>query len=556
MDGRRVLEIYDKMVADRGSMPAIWDEVIRYCFPQEHVTYSAFGGDSREAGWRRANPCYSYPVIFTQRMGSAIHSNAFPANDYWFDFGIVGEDFENDETLKMWCRKARDTVHLKIRQGTNFYQESHAMMVGLGALGTAAFYTYYKNGGLKFRYIPIHKNFLIASNSDGEIDMAAIMHSWTAKEAIEEYGRDKVSPEIIAGLDAAGTQTYDFVQLIYPKKTFGERYSLARGQKPYGDVTVEYSSGKVMKTEQHSSFPFAVPRFFVYSDDLYGRSPAMNAMADIRAANALRKNILDASVRSIKPPIFVDAMLGDVSIGAGAKNIVRGMDRNSIWTYPQPTQFEIADKLQENLEQSLRQAFFIDVFQAIEQQKYMTATEVTERVRQKVESISPIVTRIQKEFSSRVILRSLELLIENGDVEPPPVTRPGGMLNVTYISSLDYMIRQGMAAKMMNFISQLSQFGQTLVNFSQVPGVVDVLNTDAIVQALADANTLPANFFRNKNEVQQQRQAQAQQAQQAQQANVDNMNARSLAELAKAAGPGENGNNLENLQTMMQRGMA
>lgn len=532
LSGKKVLEIYDKMQEARGNMPALWEEVIRYCFPQERVSYSAFGGNTKEAGWKRANPVCSYPVVFTQRLGSSIHSNAFPTNDYWFTFALIGEDASEDEDLRAWCEKARDIVHAKIRQGTNFFEESHAMMVGLSALGTAGFYTYYKRGKLHFRYIPIHKNFYIYANSDGEIDMVALLHEWTAKEAIEEYGRGKVSEQVVkafeSGAESSG-QTYSYVQLVYPKKLFGESYG--KNNKPYGDVTVETETGQVVKTAEHSGFPFAVPRFFVYSDDIYGRSPAMNAMPDIRAVNSLRKTLLDATVRSIKPPLFMDATAGDVSLNAGALNIVNGLNANSIWTPPLPTDFQMGEKLQAEIIESLKGAFYIDVFQAIEQQKYMTATEVTERVTQKVESISPIITRIQKEFSSRVILRCLDLLIENGDIPPPPIKDSSNFLKIAYVSKLDAMIQQGIAAKTMNFINQLNLLGQTVQN---LPDLARMLNVDRIVSSLAESNTLPAGYIRPSAEVNAERMQVAQQQQAMAEAQVNSLNAKSAADLATA----------------------
>jgi len=206
-----------------------------------------------------------------------------------------------------------------------------------------------------------------------------------------------------------------------------------------------------------------------------------------------------------------------------------------VWTYPVPTDFPAGKELMADLLESLKQAFYIDVFQAIEQQKYMTATEVTERVRQKVESISPIVTRLQKEFSSRVVLRCLNLLIEHGDLEPPP-NKVGGKnasLKVAYISSLDAMMQQGVAAKTMNFVNQLNLLGQTV---TQLPDLATILNTDAIVQALGDANTLPSEFFRKKDEVEAIRQANAMQQQAIAQADVESKQAASLADLAKANG--------------------
>lgn len=541
MTGRKVLDIYQRMVSEADGMSGIWRECIRYCYPQDRPSYSSFGGDIRTNGKKRTTPVCSYPVIFAQRLASSIHSNAFPANDHWFDLAIVGPDGKVSERGRDWCRKARDITHQKIRQGTNFYQESHALVTGLVCLGTAGFYTHYKNGTLHFRYIPIHKNFFISTNPDGEVNMVAILHQWTAKEAIEEYGERKVSEKIRNAFKTSqGTgQTYPFVQLIYPKKLYGENYSARKGGKPYGDVTVDYESGEVVKVGQHGGFPFAVPRFEVYSDDTYGRCPAMSAMPEIKSVNALRKMLLDAGVRAIKPPLFINGLLGNVNLEAGGVTRSANFDKNSVWTYPTPTEFPIGKELMADILESLKCAFYIDVFQAIEQGKYMTATEITARRQSKVDNLSPIITRFQKEFSSKVILRSLELLIENGDIEPPPVDDDGeSYLKVAYISSLDAMIQQGVAAKTMSFVGQISQLAQAM---QLMPDLDNTLNSDAIVKALGDANMLPATFFRNPEDVEARRRAALEQQQIINQSQADLNNSGAIANLAKAQRDGGEG---------------
>lgn len=535
MTGEKVLEIYNRMVSEASGMSGIWEECIRYCYPQEKPSYSAFGGDVKATGWRRTMPVCSYPVIFAQRLASSIHSNAFPANDFWFDVAIVGSDGKVSEGKREWCRLARDVTHQKIRQGTNFYQESHALVNGLVCLGTSGFYTYYKNGSLHFRYIPIHKNFFISTNPDGEVNMVAILHQWTAKEAIEEYGKGNVSKKILDGLNTTqGTgQTYPFVQLIYPKSLYGEKYSERKGQKPYGDVTVDMESKEVVKVAQHGGFPFAVPRFDVYSDDTYGRGPAMTAMPEIKAVNALRKTLLDASVRAIKPPLFINGLLGNVNLESGAVNRNANFDKNSVWTYPTPTDFPVGKELMADILESLKSAFYIDVFQAIEQGKYMTATEVTARTRNKVDNLAPIITRFQKEFSSKVILRCIELLIENGDIPPPPIEEgeEASYLKIAYISSLDAMVQQGVAAKTMGFVGQIAQLAQAI---QLMPDLVNTIDSDAIIKSLGDANMLPANFFRNPAEIEARRAQQAEQQQIINQSQADLNNSQAIANLAKA----------------------
>lgn len=533
MDGRKVLELYDKMRVDRGNMENLWQDAIRYCLPYERRSWDEFGGNDTTPGKRRASPVCSLPVLYASRLAAALHNSAFPSNSYWFDFGFAGDDGKGDSELRRWCREARDKVHFRIRSGTNFYQESHTMVLGLVVLGTAGFYTYYKNGSLRFRYIPIHKNFYIARNSDGDIDMAAILHEYTAKEAVEEYGgavSERVKSAMMRSYD--GVEKFRYVQLIYPKTPFGEKWDAAKGGKPYGDVTVEQDTGRVVRRGGHRRFPFAVSRFMMASDDLYGRSPAMNAMSDIKSINVLRKNLLEASLRAIKPAVFINSLIGQpVSLASGALNRVPNFDPNSIWTFPQPTNFPVGNDLMVELRESLIQAFYIDVFQAVEQQDRMTATEVTERVRQKVEAIASVVSRLQREFSRSVVLRCLDLLIENGEIEPPPLSADMKNFDISFMSSLDAMIQQGVASQTMTFIMQATSVAQAVAANPDFDNVVD---TDAVLRRLADCNMLPESFFRPRAETERRRAEAAEAAANATSAQSEALSAKAMLDYAKA----------------------
>lgn len=532
MDGKKVLEIFEKMRIDRGNMHFLWADAVRYCMPFEREGYDEFGPNETTQGKKRSNPVCSIPIIYANRLGSSLHNSAFPANSYWFSFGFYGS--EGNELLATWCRKARDKVHFKIRSDTNFYQESHAMMLGLVILGTAGFYTYYKNGRLYFRYIPVHKNFYIARNSDGEIDMVAILHEYTAKEAIEEFGEDGVSERAKSSLyqGSDSTDKFQYVQLVYPKTPYGEKYDLLKGEKPYGDVIVDKETGKVVRVSGHRHFPFAVPRFKLASDDLYGRSPAMDAMNDIKSISVLRKNLMEATLRTIKPPLFINALIGaPISIASGALNRVPNFDPKSVWTYPTPTDYPVGKDQMLELQESLIKAFYIDVFQAIDQQKNMTATEVTERIRQKVESIAPIVSRLQREFSGRVVMQCLDLLIENGEIEPPPLSADMSSFQITYVSNLDAMLMQGIAAQTMNFVMQTASVANMAASF---PDFNNILNTDNILRRLADCNMLPADFFRTEEETAALRESQQQAAMEAQAAQSEAQSSQAALNYAKA----------------------
>ena len=55
------------------------------------------------------------------------------------------------------------------------------------------------------------------------------------------------------------------------------------------------------------SMPILTPRWEVAPGELYGRSPAIKAIADIKSINLMALNVLEATELTIRPPLMVPA---------------------------------------------------------------------------------------------------------------------------------------------------------------------------------------------------------------------------------------------------------
>ena len=59
--------------------------------------------------------------------------------------------------------------------------------------------------------------------------------------------------------------------------------------------------------------PYVVPKMLKASTEIYGRSPAMNALPDVKVLNKMVETALKAAAKQVDPPLLVpdDSMLSN-----------------------------------------------------------------------------------------------------------------------------------------------------------------------------------------------------------------------------------------------------
>ncbi|MEW5723047.1 MAG: portal protein, partial [Thermodesulfobacteriota bacterium] len=68
-----------------------------------------------------------------------------------------------------------------------------------------------------------------------------------------------------------------------------------------------YTSGEVgfLREGGYEEFPFMVPRWDVSGADVYGRSPGMDCLADVKMLNDVCKSLVKGVHKGVDPPMLV-----------------------------------------------------------------------------------------------------------------------------------------------------------------------------------------------------------------------------------------------------------
>jgi hypothetical protein len=251
-------------------------------------------------------------------------------------------------------------------------------------------------------------------------------------------------------------------------------------------------------------FPVMAPRWKVTGTDVYGSSPGMNALGDVKGLQHLEEQKMGLVDKTVNPPMNVPALLRgqQASLLPGAENPIGGTGGK----------MEPALVIPPMALQRIRVSYHADLFRMLEMygEGKMTAYEVRERVAEKMQLIGPAYERTEEELLDPAMDAILHILLEDFMLPPVPEELMGAELKVEYTS----IVAQALKAAGTGAIRELLQLVGNL--FAVDPDVIDNIDLDQVVRDYAQMLGISPKLLREPEVVKAIRDAKAQQAQQQQ----------------------------------------
>ena len=169
-----------------------------------------------------------------------------------------------------------------------------------------------------------------------------------------------------------------------------------------------------------------------------------------------------------------------------------------------------AAALMEQTKENIREGLYNDLFRmlALSDRGDMTATEVNQRIEEKLIMLGPVVERLHAELLDVIIDRVFEICLRRGILPPPPVELEGKELKVEYISLL------AQAQKMIG-TSAIDQFMALIGTYAEIfPEMADIPDTDAVGDQYSEMLGVDPSLVRGQDERDERRAMREQAAQQ------------------------------------------
>ncbi len=456
------------------------------------------------------------------RFAAAMDSMLTPATQLWHGLQTGIPELDDDISVRRWCDSIRDILFRQRYAPTaNFASQAFECYMSLGAFGTSAMFIDEIPGvTLRYRAIPLSE-LVIDLDHTGRVDTVYRSFQLTARQAAQVPSwQGKVPRSILAQLKTTPDTMFEFVHCVKPNPDYKQGMAGGEGMA-YMSRYVSRQDNALLDESGYRVMPYAVGRYVTGPREIYGRSPAMEALADIKSLQEMEKTLLRVSHRMVDPPLILteEGALNAFSVRPNALNYgyLREDGTPLVQPLATPGNIPIGIEMTDQKRKAVNDSFLITLFQIlVENPRVMTATEVLQRAQEKGALLGPTMGRQQSEFLGPIIERELDLLQATGAIPEPPMQlmdyiMSGGEILPKYSGPLARLMKAEEAAGVLRTVEAMLPVAQASGDMS----VLRRINADEAVKIIAEANGVPAKALRTDDELaamdmMQQQQAQAQ----------------------------------------------
>jgi hypothetical protein len=509
---------YKSLKGSRGNWETHWEEVAERVLPRQ----IGFLGERTDGEKKTQKVFDSKPMLALDRFAAVMDSMLTPRAQKWHNLRTTNEELNRDHDVQAWFYQTNQILYqARYSPKANFASQNFERWVSVGAFGTGALYIDFDPAtGLRYRCCNLKDLFLL-ENHQGAIDTVFRCFKYTARQAVQRWGEKRMPEKILKALENPSRQQeqFEFLHVVTPNGDYDSTRADARG-KPFASYYICVESQQlVAEPGGYNSFPYSVSRYVTAPDEVYGRSPAMMALPDIKMLNEMAKTDIRAAHKLIDPPILLhdDGILGGgamtVNMRPGGLN-VGGVSRDGrpmIQPFNTGARVDINEAKMEQRRMAIDDAFLVTLFQILVETPRMTATEALIRAQEKGMLLGPTMGRQQSEALGPLIDRELDLLAFHNVLPPMPdiMIESGGEYEIVYDSPMSRMQRAEELVGVQRTMELLAPFAQI------DPTVLDVFNKDELARLTAEVSGVPMPVLRSPRELQQLREQRAAQEQEA-----------------------------------------
>lgn len=519
---RIVRRRFRKMYSDRTTWDAHWKELRDHVFPWAGNWVS--DGENQNDGRKRADPVASVGREALMALSAGMQSGLTPRSERWFGLKLArvpGQEDTPDVRTREWLDDCTNLI-LDILGASNFYHSCAQIYEDLGLFGTSVVYVEPDfDTVVRFRHLSVGEYWL-ADDWRGRPDTLIRKFKVSVRNLIAEFGEDHVSKSVLSMKDSAPDHLVMVVHAVLPRKG-GNIDSPNPKELPFASIYFEEGASDMdepLRESGYKRFPFLCVRWSVHGEDVYGHSPAMYALADIKQAGVMIDDVMQMVEMVVHPPLQGPDGLDreSMTLDPDSVTIVPGMGRNGGRIEPiiniNANSPQLVQQAVQTVEDKVRKAFHYDVFMMFtgDESKSMTATEILERKQVRLTQLGPVLERMQTELYGPMIDLIWERCWDVGILpQPPENLDPGEEVKIEYRAALA-------KASDLSRVTNIQQYLSFIGSVAQVkPEVLELLDGDKLARITAEYLDVPPAILKPKKDVEAARQAQQQQAAQQQQ---------------------------------------
>ena len=472
--------------AERSSWLTHWREISEFQQPRA----GRFVVTDRNKGDKRSNNIIDNAAVKGVRtLAAGLMSGVTSPARPWFRLDIPDKELMEAAPVKAWLHESA-TLLRNIFAASNTYRALHTVYEELGLFGTACTIVLPDFDNVVHHYPLTVGEYALAVNYKGEVDTMCREFQMTVGQIVEQFGLENCSATV-RNLYAkhAYDQWVDVVHLIEPRRA---RDTTKRDAKNMRFASVYIEPGKdnwdqFLSESGFKRFPALAPRWSVTANDVYGTSPGMECLGDVKQLQHQQLRKGQAIDYQVNPPLQVPTTYKEATKARlpGGVFYVDGIGQNQ----GVRSAFDVTLNLQhltadiQEVQGRILSSYYADLFMMLanDTRSGITATEVAERHEEKLLMLGPVLERLHNELLSPLIDLTFDYAERAGILPPPPPELEGIKLDVEFISVLAQAQRAVATQGMDRLLGTVSQMA------AAKPDVLDKLDFDQVVDSYAEA---------------------------------------------------------------------
>lgn len=495
-----ILREQKQMESTRSVFESHWQEIGLRIYPTAAVFQS-----SQTNGQKNNQYIFdSTAALALERFASAVNGYVTPSNQRYIGIETDNDELNNDPEIKQWCEQVRNILFsVRYSDLARFESQMNEVYMSLGAFGTGCLFVDDKPGrGIIYKSIHLNQIYF-TENEDGVINRLNRKYKETYRNIVNLWDNSVPLPEKVkSGAVNTPNEKIDVLHCVRPnaKRKFGVM----------GPLGMEFESLYILPdhklvTERggYRTFPYAVSRYVTQTEEIYGRSPAMTVLPDVKLLQEIQKTFIRQSQMNAEPPLLLqeDGALNGFKMTPAALNFggVDEQGRQLVHPLNTGSRPEMAMELQDQKRKHINDAFLITLFQVLVDNPTMTAYEVMQRMQEKGQLLGPTMGRQYTETQSTVVARELDILEQAKALPPRPakMQKMGARLRIRASGPMARAQRADEGVGILRTIQAL-------------PGIAE-LDRDAlllfkgkgteIARTLAEINGMPASLMNTSDDL-------------------------------------------------------
>lgn len=459
----------------------------------------------------------STPVIAVRNFASGLITGATSPADNWFKLKLENSDLNNIHDVKIWTNDVAELIR-NIINSSNFYQVLFKAYKQLGVFQFACIYLEADfDNVVNFKLLPIG-SYRIDKNNKGQIDTVCRNFMMSAKNIVDEFGKDNCPSSILEAYDSSPLSEFEVVHFVAPNPNYKENSPISI-EKKFISVTylVGDSEKEFLRKSGFSRFPFVLFEAETNGENIYPTEGCgVYALPDVRQLYEMIKDKSEAVKKMYKPLVKGPASLKNKKLidepSAFIEEDENGRGLSPVYEV-NPGILELRNDINE-IKENIKSHFYNDLFAMIlnTAERGRTATEVNELKEEKLVLLSPLLEQIHTALSQ--IIEWIFFECQRVDILPDvPEIIQNQDLKIEFVSTLAQ-------AQKIKKISSMERFATFVINLSssvQDAVLLKKVNFDRMVDDYAEFANIDANQITPSKIVEKLRKEIAQQQAKAQQ---------------------------------------